>query len=199
MPAFRNALAAAAFAAAALSPADAAEVPCDRKRVEMDYYRLEASYPKAHLDSIEREYSRECPPGNEALAGCESARFFIAKLRGDLAEKTARWQQAQEAYNTCVANARRAEDGLPPQPPAQQQSQVFAKPEMNGAPVDWCANFAAGCGQEGADQFCRLRGFARASKWDMHYEHKTYVIGWKNFCESVGGHCGALNDVTCVK
>ncbi len=72
----------------------------------------------------------------------------------------------------------------------------YPLPQLNGAYVDWCATFAASCGQGGADQFCRTQGYARASSWSWGYTDRTYVIGSNQFCEA-RGQCGALKDVIC--
>jgi len=143
------------------------------------------------------------------LPGAEkplTAEELVERIRRDIRESRQNMRMLREARRQMQAELAALRQKLlnlrPPQPrpPAStQQTQVFAQPAMNGAPVDRCANFAAGCGQEGADQFCHTQGFARATKWDWHYVNRTYVIGWRNYCESAGGHCGALNDVTCVR
>ena len=78
-----------------------------------------------------------------------------------------------------------------------ERSQFFSRPYMNTAHIDWCATWAVGCGQEGADQFCRAQGYGRAAKWGMFYADRTFVLGSNRFCEAVD-QCGALLDVVCV-
>jgi hypothetical protein len=76
-----------------------------------------------------------------------------------------------------------------------QGAQRFEFPRSHGASVDWCAVWANGCGWEGAHQFCRRRGFARATGWDVFQPGHTYVIGDGRYCN--GDFCKGFRDVTC--
>ena len=76
-----------------------------------------------------------------------------------------------------------------------QSGQRFDFPRSHGASVDWCAVWANGCGWEGAHQFCRRRGFARATGWDVFVAGHTYVIGDDRYCNA--DFCKGFRQVTC--
>lgn len=86
----------------------------------------------------------------------------------------------------------------PPPPPPPQQDGRFPRPQLGGLDVDWCARWASGCGQEGADQFCRRQGYSRAAQWNRAMVNQTVVLGDNRSCQGQGA-CGALRDVTCVR
>lgn len=76
-----------------------------------------------------------------------------------------------------------------------QAGQRFDFPRSHDASVDWCAVWANGCGWEGAHQFCRRRGFSRATGWDVFAPGHTYVIGDGRYCD--GDFCKGFRHVTC--
>jgi len=76
-----------------------------------------------------------------------------------------------------------------------QSGQHFEFPRSHGAIVDWCAVWANACGWEGAHQFCRMRGFSRATSWDVFFAGRTYVVGDDRFCQ--GDACKGFRHVTC--
>jgi hypothetical protein len=80
---------------------------------------------------------------------------------------------------------------------ANADGTFFAAPTMNGAAVDWCADFGANCGQAGADSFCRAQGYAGASRWERYAADRTFNIGAQRYCDQRRG-CGALRDVVCT-
>ena len=67
---------------------------------------------------------------------------------------------------------------------------------MNGAAVDWCVNWAANCGQPGADNFCRVNGYARATSFKTYQPGRTYVIGDNRFCAAE--FCIGFAQVVCT-
>jgi hypothetical protein len=71
----------------------------------------------------------------------------------------------------------------------------FRFPRAGGAIVDWCRMWATDCGEGGARQFCRSKGFDRALSWDVYFAGRTYVIGSDRFCE--GGACRGFRFVRC--
>jgi hypothetical protein len=81
---------------------------------------------------------------------------------------------------------------------AEPRAKSFPEPQMNGAAVDWCQSWATNCGQAGADQFCRMQGFERASFWTEVLVDRTFVIGSNQFCQGQRA-CGALRKVVCVE
>ena len=74
--------------------------------------------------------------------------------------------------------------------------EVFDHPQMNGAMVDWCVTWATSCGQGGADNFCRIKGYERAESFQTDKPGRTYVIGDNKFCE--GDFCDGFSQVVCV-
>jgi hypothetical protein len=68
-----------------------------------------------------------------------------------------------------------------------QSGGTFNNPQVNGAAVDNCATWATNCGQGGADQFCRMQGFAGATSFQLFNPGRTWVIGDQRVCE--GGGC----------
>ena len=79
---------------------------------------------------------------------------------------------------------------------AQQAAQRFEYPLVHGANVDWCAQWAQGCGWPGAHQFCRMRGFAHATGYATFQPGRTYVVGSDQFCN--GSVCKAFRYVACA-
>jgi hypothetical protein len=71
----------------------------------------------------------------------------------------------------------------------------FRFPRARGAIVDWCAVWANGCGWDGAHQFCRIRGFDHAVRWDTFNPGRTYVIGAHQYCQ--GEVCKGFRFVAC--
>lgn len=78
-----------------------------------------------------------------------------------------------------------------------QAGHRFASPGARGLPLDWCSSYAHGCGWAAAHRFCRERGFARATSWNVYHPGQTYVpLGFDHFCR--GPQCRALRDVDCT-
>jgi len=77
-----------------------------------------------------------------------------------------------------------------------QAAEHFDFPRSHGASVDWCAVWANDCGWGGARQFCNMRGFARATSWDIFHPGRTYVIGADRYCN--GDHCRGFRHVSCA-
>jgi hypothetical protein len=76
-----------------------------------------------------------------------------------------------------------------------QAAQRFDFPRSHDASVDWCAVWANGCGWEGAHQFCRRRGFSRATGWNVFAAGHTFVIGDGRYCD--GDFCKGFRYVVC--
>jgi hypothetical protein len=72
----------------------------------------------------------------------------------------------------------------------------FDNPRRQGMAVDHCARWGDGCGQEGADQFCRMEGFTRAQSFETRRVGRTWVEGSRRVCD--GGNCVGLRMVECV-
>lgn len=74
--------------------------------------------------------------------------------------------------------------------------QTFDYPQLNGAAVDWCVNWAANCGQLGADNFCRIKGYRRATSFKTYKPGRTYIIGDNRFCAAQ--FCIGFAQVVCA-
>ena len=64
---------------------------------------------------------------------------------------------------------------------AAAETKTFHKPlHPQGNRLDWCFNWAQGCGQQAADAFCKHHGFTTAQTFskatDIGDKHKTRVI-----------------------
>lgn len=78
--------------------------------------------------------------------------------------------------------------------------QAFAKPELNGIPVDACLTPGSGCGPLAAYQFCRSQGYESAAGWSIVAESQTRSVENGQICMSGAGiRCSALRNVTCVR
>jgi hypothetical protein len=71
----------------------------------------------------------------------------------------------------------------------------FRFPRAGGAIVDWCRTWANDCGEGGARQFCRSKGFDTALSWEPYFAGRTYVIGSDRYCE--GEVCRGFRFVRC--
>ena len=73
---------------------------------------------------------------------------------------------------------------------------IHDRPMVGGVAVDWCARWASGCGQEGADQFCRSRGQPRALSFETFAPGRTIVLGDRRICAAE--YCVGLSRVICA-
>ena len=74
---------------------------------------------------------------------------------------------------------------------------TFIRPKWNGHIVDNCVTWATNCGGGGAHNYCRLKGYSRASAWRIFKPGSTYVIGSNRVCR--GAFCGGYATVTCAR
>jgi len=79
----------------------------------------------------------------------------------------------------------------------QSDGERFDYPRIRGAIVDWCTSWANGCGWGGAHQFCHMKGYARATSWNITHPGRTFVVGSDRFCD--GGFCKGFRNVTCSR
>lgn len=78
-----------------------------------------------------------------------------------------------------------------------QAGHRFETPRSQGLSLDWCSSYAQGCGWAAANLFCRQKGYARATSWNVYYPGETFVpLGSRHFCR--GPQCRALRDVDCT-
>jgi hypothetical protein len=85
---------------------------------------------------------------------------------------------------------------LPPPPPPQNQ-RIFNNPKWKGHIVDNCVTWATTCDGGGANNFCRKKGYNKASKWTHSRPGTTYVIGSNRVCR--GGFCVGYSSITCTR
>jgi hypothetical protein len=74
---------------------------------------------------------------------------------------------------------------------------VINNPRWNGRIVDHCRTWATDCGWGGANQYCRMRGFRRATNFTTYRPGSTYVIGSRRVCN--GNFCVGFSRVICER
>jgi hypothetical protein len=79
-------------------------------------------------------------------------------------------------------------------------AKVFNYPTYKGKRLDWCRDWAVGCGQEAADAYCQTKGFAQASDFaedsDIGVSSPTRLIGTGAICDQ--DFCDGFQSITCV-
>jgi len=76
---------------------------------------------------------------------------------------------------------------------------AFNNPKYNGNRVDWCLNWATGCGQQAADAFCQWKGLSHAVNFteapDIGASTPTRLMGTGAICDQ--GFCDGFAKITC--
>ncbi|HMQ58002.1 MAG TPA: hypothetical protein PKE65_05595 [Rhizobiaceae bacterium] len=76
---------------------------------------------------------------------------------------------------------------------------TYWKPKWGGDRLDWCVNWAQGCGKAAADKFCQTKGFSTAKAFVMDPNignaHRTRLIGTGAVCDQ--GFCDGFRKITC--
>ncbi len=84
---------------------------------------------------------------------------------------------------------------------AQAAEQTFAKPKQGPYRVDWCYQWAALCGQQAADRFCKSKSFTNSSDFEQATNigslTPTIVQATGQICN--GPDCDGFTYITCVK
>jgi hypothetical protein len=85
---------------------------------------------------------------------------------------------------------------------AAAETQTFQKPmHPQGNRLDWCLNWAQGCGKDAADAFCKQKGFKSAQSFtkatDIGDKVKTRVLATGAVCDQK--LCDGFGAITCVK
>ena len=83
---------------------------------------------------------------------------------------------------------------------AAAETKSFAKPmHPQGNRLDWCFNWAQGCGKQAADAFCTSHGFKSAVNFskavDIGDKHKTRVISTGAVCDQK--FCDGFGQIVC--
>jgi hypothetical protein len=78
--------------------------------------------------------------------------------------------------------------------------QTYSRPLVMGSLVDHCVTWGRGCGQPGADNFCRMKGYVRATYWQTAPRDVTLVLGSNRQCQDRRGSysCLGFDTVTCT-
>jgi astacin len=76
---------------------------------------------------------------------------------------------------------------------------LFREPSIDGYRLDWCRQWASGCGQSAARAFCRLRGYTRATSWaidsNIGAATPTQVIATGQICDQA--FCDGFQFIRC--
>ncbi len=120
---------------------------------------------------------------------------------GKVAKSQCNYDCAGNANEKCGASWRNSvykigAGGITP-PPLPQLKRTFVNPKWNGHIVDNCVTWATNCGGGGAHNFCRKKGYAKASKWVHNRPGTTWVIGSNKVCR--GDFCVGYGSITCTR
>jgi len=84
---------------------------------------------------------------------------------------------------------------------ASAKTTSFYKPKWNGDRLDWCVNWAQGCGKQAANAFCKAKGYKNVTAFSMDPNigavQPTRLIGTGAVCDQ--GFCDGFKTVTCFK
>ena len=73
----------------------------------------------------------------------------------------------------------------------------FPDPLVDGVPLDYCLQWGRDCGRPAADAWCRARGFAAASAFEVRLQSPpTRVLATGQVCDEA--HCDRMVSVTCI-
>jgi hypothetical protein len=85
--------------------------------------------------------------------------------------------------------------------PALAETTTFSQPTFQGNRLDWCVNWAQGCGQPAADAFCKVNGYQSATSFaiaqDIGAVTPTRLIGSGAVCDQ--GMCDGFQYIACFK
>jgi len=73
----------------------------------------------------------------------------------------------------------------------------FVDPKVDGVPLDYCLEWGSDCGKPAADAWCRARGFAAASVFEVRTgSPPTRIFSSGRICDMV--FCDRIISLTCV-
>lgn len=73
----------------------------------------------------------------------------------------------------------------------------FVDPKVDGMPLDYCLEWGSDCGKPAADAWCRARGFAAASAFEVRTgSPPTRIFSSGRICDMV--FCDRIISLTCV-
>lgn len=77
----------------------------------------------------------------------------------------------------------------------------FIRPKWQGKRLDWCVNWAQGCGKAAANKFCKAKGFTKSYGFgkanNIGASHPTRLIGTGAICDQA--MCDGFSVIGCVK
>ena len=77
----------------------------------------------------------------------------------------------------------------------------YNNPVHGGKRLDWCVNWAEGCGQQAANAFCKAKGFDKTVGFSIDHNigasTPTRLIGTGAVCDQ--GFCDGFKTITCHK
>lgn len=86
-------------------------------------------------------------------------------------------------------------------PAAFAENKTINKPMYGSNRLDWCRDWAVGCGQEAANAYCQSLGYESASAFseavDIGAAHPTRLIGTGAVCDQP--FCDGFQAITCYK
>lgn len=84
-----------------------------------------------------------------------------------------------------------------PRPRVSGREAPFGRPMYKNTParLDFCQQFGQNCGQAAADQYCRIKGYERATKFESEPATPTRVIGSGQECK--GSRCAGFKFIVC--
>ena len=86
-------------------------------------------------------------------------------------------------------------------PPAFAENKTIIKPMYGPNRLDWCRDWAVGCGKDAADAYCQSIGYESASgfseAFDIGASSPTRLIGTGAVCDQ--GFCDGFKAITCYK
>jgi hypothetical protein len=82
--------------------------------------------------------------------------------------------------------------------PASAETRTFSNPKQGGQRLDWCFNWAEGCGTQAANAWCVARGYENATSFGKAEDvPPTRLIGTGALCDQP--FCDSFTYITCYR
>jgi len=78
----------------------------------------------------------------------------------------------------------------------RRTSETFTNPQYDGYALDWCRQWETDCGQDSANGFCQLHGYASASAFTKHPGVGLTRLLTGAVCQA--SFCDSFYSITCV-
>jgi hypothetical protein len=83
--------------------------------------------------------------------------------------------------------------------PSYAATETFVKPKQGGNRLDWCLDWATGCGAPAANAWCQSKGFDKAASFskahDIGASQPTRLITSGAVCDQA--YCDGFQQITC--